>query len=103
MCAEFFRASRAVSSVASEKCAASRTANNFLARKPIVRRMCAAFRMGGRVVECARLESVLGLTVYEGSNPSPSALCRKRLTSRGCVGVGFARKFAEMPDADLNQ
>ena len=29
--------------------------------------------MGGRVVECARLESVLGLTVYEGSNPSPSA------------------------------
>ncbi len=29
--------------------------------------------MGGRVVECARLESVLGFTVYEGSNPSPSA------------------------------
>ena len=33
--------------------------------------------MGGRVVECARLESVLGLTVYEGSNPSPSATSEK--------------------------
>ena len=30
-------------------------------------------RMGGRVVECARLESVLGLKAHEGSNPSPSA------------------------------
>ena len=47
--------------------------NNVLAPHHFPRRMCIAFRMGGRVVECARLESVLGLTVYEGSNPSPSA------------------------------
>src|SRR6478609_6132342 len=34
--------------------------------------------MGGRVVECARLESVLGLKAHEGSNPSPSASTRKK-------------------------
>ena len=39
-------------------------------------------RMGGRVVECARLESVLGLKAHEGSNPSPSATSCMRQTIR---------------------
>lgn len=31
-------------------------------------------RKGARVVESARLESVLGGNVYAGSNPAPSAI-----------------------------
>ena len=30
--------------------------------------------MGGRVVDCARLESVCSLTGTQGSNPCPSAI-----------------------------
>src|SRR5262245_20090991 len=46
--------------------------------------------MGGRVVECARLESVLGLTVHEGSNPSPSA--RPGFCSGRAMAIAWQRR-----------
>ncbi len=41
--------------------------------------------MGGRAVDCARLESVCSLTGTQGSNPCPSEFLAKTLRSSGLI------------------
>jgi hypothetical protein len=48
------------------------------------RLLCSDYlRMGGRVVDRARLESVFTFIGNEGSNPSPSGLLAKRARRQG--------------------
>ena len=61
-----------------------------------------AFRMGGRVVECARLESVLGVKTYEGSNPSPSASARHMGVAAARGAAYGARDTMSQPAAQIS-
>ncbi len=48
-------------------------------------------RRGGRVVEGARLESVLWVTPYEGSNPFPSAIFLLKIVSSFSSVIGLIK------------